>query len=250
MFNIYFWWSARKLNRQLNYHYLRRRFIAQRGLNESFDFALYLEKCLQPIYQDLVEIHWSTWLIILTAICINWTRFKIFSPPTFYEDFAFLAGIGYGILIISLLLLLKCYSIYHILNQHISSTKDEQQDLSSRLLEDKIPRMGLFWFNSPIFLFRAMQTTVIFQIYYMAAVIIDFSSFQFHLALKICLLLPSLFSILLYAPYMISMYVIIANVEEFGRAEMIQKTLNASLLPAKRQNIQSRSVEKDDLNFP
>lgn len=47
---------------------------------------------------------------------------------------------------------------------------------------------------------------------------------------------------------MIPLYSIISSIEEFTKKEMIQKTLN-STLPSKI-NVQSTSIDKDELTFP
>lgn len=83
-----------------------------------------------------------------------------------------------------------------------------------------------------------MQTILLFQVYYLATLIIYCSNFPFS----------SWLTFTLFIPFMIPLYSIISSIEEFTKKEMIQKTLN-STLPSKI-NVQSTSIDKDELTFP
>ena len=60
-----------------HYHLLRADFVAQQHLPEHYDFARYLKRCIGHCFSELVEIHWTNWLLLLLIVGINWTRYVL-----------------------------------------------------------------------------------------------------------------------------------------------------------------------------
>lgn len=218
------------LRSQVEYQHLRHRFIQQQKLSHDFDFSSYLERSFEVTCIKLVEIHWSVWAVVLSVLFINWVKYKIVVAvehgkmahmSTLHESIYWMA-VGWGLLFTCLVVYVKCRSIY---NSVVAEIDTQEEQLSVRLLQVHVqPKKVIFWFNSPNVLFHFIQSILLFQAYYLAGFAVYFSELNWSLTWKIFTLLPSIITLLFYAPAVLPTYCLITNVEDRTKIELIRKS--------------------------
>lgn len=233
---------------QVEYQHLRHRFIQQQNLSHDFNFSAYLEKCYERTCVQLVEIHWSVWAIVLSVVFINWVKYKIVvtmesasnSPVSNLHELIYWLIVGWGLLFISFIVWLKLRSIY---NKMVADVDEPLEAPSLRLIKVKdVQKERLFWFNSPNLLFHFIQTILLFQAYYLAALAVYFGQLDWPVYWKISIITPPILTIAFYAPAVLPAYSLVANLERYTKPELIRKI---SVLPDK----ESQQIEKEETIF-
>eukprot|EP01114_Cavostelium_apophysatum_P013474 TRINITY_DN3272_c0_g1_i1.p1 TRINITY_DN3272_c0_g1~~TRINITY_DN3272_c0_g1_i1.p1 ORF type:complete len:415 (+),score=50.88 TRINITY_DN3272_c0_g1_i1:154-1398(+) len=229
------------------------RFVQQQNLSDAFDFAGYLEYCLQRNCIQLVEVHFSIWILVLGIVFLNWAkselleRFHVTSDVelsathlAYLDELLFWLVVGYGLLFVCIVVFFKCRKIYNQLvnfkssNMPIGTNEDVSGDvgrmydaqelfLTRRLLSETTQHKKLFWFNSPQFLFRLIQVVLLFQAYYFAGWCVYFNRLNWNVFLKVLPMIPPILTVFFYAPAVLGTFSLIVNIEEFTKADTVYK---------------------------
>lgn len=130
------WWrgDVRRLLRYhdahsvLNFHDIRFQFIYYRNLPAEFNFSAYLRKIKSSTFIELVEPHWTIWIVILSFLLVDLVRRKYQPSPTF--DRGVIIGAALALLVLSDVLRLKISRIHWALFKHPATYYD---DVSSKI---------------------------------------------------------------------------------------------------------------------
>lgn len=82
-----------RLHEIMAFHDIRFQFLYYRDLPEDFNFSAYLRKIKAVIFIDLVDAHWSLWMIFLVVVVADITRRRFWVDPRFEGAFAVAASV-------------------------------------------------------------------------------------------------------------------------------------------------------------
>jgi Mlo family len=105
-----------RLHEIMAFHDIRFQFLYYRDLPEDFNFSAYLRKVKAVIFIDLVDAHWSLWMVFLFFVVADLVRRQIWDDARFEGAFAITAA---GVLAVSAALLTwKIRRVYWALTKH------------------------------------------------------------------------------------------------------------------------------------
>lgn len=149
------WWVStprrlfryRKLHEVMAFHDIRFQFLYYRDLPEDFNFSAYLRKIKALTFIELVETHWTLWVIFLTIVFADLLR-RRFSEGRVVESWFAIGASGFLILC-TVILAFKIRNVYWQLTRHPATyfnniTKDVLlQELKSSLnIEPSVVRIS------------------------------------------------------------------------------------------------------------
>jgi len=228
--NIYHRIKLYRNNENLNYHCIRNEFLDLLHIpREDFTFRTYLSKNQRVVLLDLIEIHSGIWVILLVLIVLNLIRMKVFSisVSTNFGITPFIV-LGWVLFLISLLLFLKCkWIVYKLLSP--DGPMNQKLAPADALVNHK----KLFFFSSPKFTLRCIQSVLFFQSIYVTLYILVFAirvAVEEHLAYQdkvfysILMITPPIFTVLVLLPEVLPLYTIANCVGSLTRKDLVLMT--------------------------
>lgn len=110
-------WQYWQLHEMMAFHDIRFQFIFYRNLPEHFRFSSFLRRIKSVTFVELVESHWSLYLILLAVVLGDITRRIVISDPTQSGDTdvaesAFIVGAAIALSLCVQILAMKIRSVY------------------------------------------------------------------------------------------------------------------------------------------
>jgi Mlo family len=105
-----------RLHEVMAFHDIRFQFLFYRDLPEDFNFSSYLRKVKAVTFIELVDAHWSLWLVLLVIVLSDIVRRQFWNSAVFESAFA----IGAAVFLIAMAALLnqKIRRVYWTLTKH------------------------------------------------------------------------------------------------------------------------------------
>lgn len=110
---MYRYWRIHEI---MTFHDIRFQFLYYRDLPEDFNFSGYLRKIKAVIFIDLVQAHWSLWLLFLLIVLCDIFRRKLWQND--YFEYAFAIAASVFLMVVAGSLTFKIRRVYWELTKH------------------------------------------------------------------------------------------------------------------------------------
>lgn len=229
------WVMKWNYEKRLFWHKIKRTFIQENDLDQTFSFARYMRKCMRRACMDILEIKVSVWLAFMACVVVNCIRMQITLTINPEPENAVklkltpnvnVFGNAGGFIAVGWIILLCAYGIY-IQNFFLA------RQLANRVRGAN--RVNSLFLRKPAIMLFMIQTIIIYTSIYLTAIIMQKGEEFVTLygggpgaVLILLALLPMMLIIFVFLPVTLPLFVLVTSVGDLKNEELMRSSQKES----------------------